>query len=188
MFIKKINKVDNPLQRYVHTVDNQKMIEEKALADLYNIGLTTTEQPPMQPSTEKNATKNQEVEQPKVANEDKTAEEPDKTEKDLDPAADNQDINTADPDNLTIKVLLDQIEDLKKQRDQKDKQIDDLNDRLREQMQMNGLQMQRIIMLEDKQNGNTSDDTVYETNTSNNTAEKSEKSVEKTSFWKKIFG
>ena len=172
----------------MHTVDNQKMIEEKALADLYNIGLTTTEQPPMQPSTEKNATKNQEVEQPKVANEDKTAEEPDKTEKDLDPAADNQDINTADPDNLTIKVLLDQIEDLKKQRDQKDKQIDDLNDRLREQMQMNGLQMQRIIMLEDKQNGNTSDDTVYETNTSNNTAEKPEKSVEKTSFWKKIFG
>lgn len=131
---KRLNQVENPLNQYLNLIDGKKMLDIKALKDLYGVEVEQPVEQPLNQSCQPNST-----------------------------------------GDTAIKALNQQLGVLQDQLKSKDLQIEELNQRLKESMQLLDQQQkltaiaeQKVLMLEQK-------------------SEDPEESVSKKSWWRRIF-
>lgn len=135
---KRLNQVENPLNQYLNLIDGKKMLDIKALKDLYGIEV---EQP---------------VEQPL-----------------------NQSCQPDSTSDIAIKALNQQLGVLQDQLKSKDLQIDELNQRLKESMQLLDQQQKLTAIAEQKV-------LMFEQQSADH-EENPEEPESKKSWWKRIF-
>lgn len=135
---KRLNQVENPLNQYLNLIDGKKMLDIKALKDLYGVEVAQLVVQPLNQSCQPDSTSD-----------------------------------------IAIKALNQQLEVLQGQLKSKDLQIEELNQRLKESMQLLDQQQkltaiaeQKVLMLEQQ---------------SANPEENPEERESKKSWWKRIF-
>lgn len=144
---KRLNKLNNQLNNYIKLVENQKMIDIRALQEIYGIEVEQPIQPVIQP-----------VEQPiQPSLQVEIEEKNDLIEflKDQLRAKDEQiermqhDGDTASDDTVNETVLK-QLEILNEQLKNKDKQIENMQKLLDQEQHLNAMNHEKILLLESK--------------------------------------
>ena len=144
---KRLNKLNNQLNNYIKLVDNQKMIDIRALQEVYGVEVEQPIQPQIQPVE-------QPIQPPLQA---EIEEKNDLIEflKDQLRAKDEQiesmrnDSDTSSDEALNEAVLK-QLDILNEQLKAKDKQIENLTKLLDQEQQLNAMNQQKILALETK--------------------------------------
>lgn len=144
---KRLNKLNNQLNNYIKLVENQKMIDIRALQEVYGVEVEQPIQPVIQP-----------VEQPIQPNlQEEIEEKNDLIEflKDQLRAKDKQMesmLNECDTtsDEALNEAVLKQLDILNEQLKAKDKQIENLQKLLDQEQQLNAMNQQKILALETK--------------------------------------
>lgn len=144
---KRLNKLNNQLNNYIKLVDNQKMIDIRALQEVYGVEVEQPIQPFIQP-----------VEQPIQPNlQEEIEEKNDLIEflKDQLRAKDEQIesmLNESDTtsDEALNEAVLKQLNILNEQLQAKDKQIENLQKLLDQEQHLNAMNHEKILLLETK--------------------------------------
>lgn len=171
---KRLNKLNNQLNNYIKLVENQKMIDIRALQEVYGVEVEQPIQPVIQP-----------VEQPIQPNlQEEIEEKNDLIEflKDQLRAKDKQMesmLNECDTtsDEALNEAVLKQLDILNEQLKAKDKQIENLTKLLDQEQQLNAMNQQKILALESK----------LEEPTDQEPIEPDEPPTEQKGFWARIF-
>ena len=148
---KRLNKSNNQLNNYIEVVDNQKMIDIRALQEIYGVEVEQPIQPNIQP-----------VEQPiqpllQAEIEEKNdlieflKDQLRAKDEQIESMRNNNDTTSDEALNETLnEAVLKQLDILNEQLKAKDKQIENLQKLLDQEQQLNAMNQQKILALETK--------------------------------------